>query len=623
MIDTIIQGDSKEVLKTLSDKSVNCIITSPPYWGLRDYGIEGIIWDGDPECLHNFNSDGAYHDNMRYRAGENTTVGNNLNPEIYTIKKTGGPNGKNDHNRFETTSQFCSLCGAWKGSLGLEPTFELYIKHLIQIFDECKRILRDDGTLWVNIGDTFSATRWSNTPSTTGISRTCSDVVLKKQTNLPAKSLCDIPFRFSIAMIDSGWIKRNTLIWHKPNCMPSSAKDRFTVDFEYVFFFTKSKRYWFERQFEPFAESTFERIKYPRGNENSKASKKIYGIQTMDYGDYSQGRNKRCVWSIATKPFSGAKILADYVGSDGKAYKVSLDCPIHGQRHGVKIHQKVECGEQLDQIYSHKFDNAIDRVQEPEGGSASIHSHNGDSHVNNASDHVQTSGNSHENRTFGLKDMVELQSNHGIGHTGQIFVSSSDYSHQRYFPIAIDHNKQKNKRVHVLETNLSYNVFDRTDSHIDDKLDKFQNVVLDHGIDESNTEVDSFSDVKDLSLSEETVYDKSYIQTLEITSNNNGNIKKCTCQVINTDHFATFPETLIEPMIKAGCPEGGLVMDPFMGAGTVAVVAKKLNRHYLGSELNQSYIEMAENRLKQPNKVKRIRQMYDSQPELELSLAGG
>lgn len=411
-IDTIYQGDCLDMMKNIEDKSINCIITSPPYWGLRDYKTENIIWDGDPECPHNFLSDGAYPDNMRYRVGKTSTVGNNINPDIYTIKKSGEPNAKNDKARFESFSQFCSLCGAWKGSLGLEPIFELYINHLCSIFDECKRMLKDDGTLWINLGDTYASngsqeTRFwhGNNP---GKHRFNGDGELSKgysgrcRTNeITSKSLCDIPFRFSIAMIDNGWIKRNTIIWHKPNVMPASCKDRFTVDFEYVFFFTKNKDYYFEQQFEPLADATIPRMlrgvsennKWVNGADgqtkhtmsqprpNRKMAGTLYGgdgsglHEHSGYYDkdgtprfYPQGRNQRCVWSIPTKPFSEA-------------------------------------------------------------------------------------------------------------------------------------------------------------------------------------------------------------------------------------HFATFPEKLIEPMIKAGCPEGGIVYDPFIGAGTVAVVAKKLNRHYLGSELNADYIDIANKRI--------------------------
>ncbi|GAJ06314.1 unnamed protein product, partial [marine sediment metagenome] len=125
---------------------------------------------------------------------------------------------------------FCSLCGAFKGSLGLEPTFNLYIKHLCDIFDEVKRVLRKDGTCWVNIGDTYNShsAKSKNVGGFEGKqmrnNKAYSDSkIAPKKVGVPDKSLCDIPYRFSIEMTNRGWIKRNTIIWFKKNCMPSSV----------------------------------------------------------------------------------------------------------------------------------------------------------------------------------------------------------------------------------------------------------------------------------------------------------------------------------------------------------------------------------------------------------------
>mgnify|MGYP001352839282 CR=1 FL=1 len=283
-VDTIVQGDCLEVMNTFPDKSINCVITSPPHWGLRDYGIEPLIWDGDPECEHTFDSDNAYHDNLRYRVGYNTSVGNNINPKIYTILHRGSTKS-NVQNKSSITngtseSQFCLKCNAWRGSLGLEPSMEMYINHLCSIFDEVKRVIRDDGTLWVNLGDTYASNtkgdnrteRQKETSKHTGkyFTATSMNHSRKIDCQITEKSLCMIPFRFAIEMVNRGWVLRNDIIWHKPNCMPSSAKDRFTVDFEHVFFFTKSKRYYFEQQFEPQQESSYDRNKYSRVGDSSK-----------------------------------------------------------------------------------------------------------------------------------------------------------------------------------------------------------------------------------------------------------------------------------------------------------------------------------------------------------------
>lgn len=232
-------GDALEVLKTFPDNQIDMCITSPPYWGLRDYGVDG--------------------------------------------------------------------------QLGLEPNFNDYINRLCTIFDEVKRVLKDGGTCWVNIGDSYSSTRWSNSPSTTGISKSYSDIVLDKHHNLPDKCLVGIPFRFALEMIDRGWILRNTIIWHKPNCMPSSVKDRFTVDFEYLFFFTKNKNYYFEQQLEKTKKDSLKQYKYglhTRVNDlvyPGDAKNSFHDIDKMeDSFNNPNFKNKRAVWTITTKPYKEA-----------------------------------------------------------------------------------------------------------------------------------------------------------------------------------------------------------------------------------------------------------------------------------------------------------------------------
>jgi len=225
----IIQGDTKEVLKTIPAGSVNCIVTSPPYWGLRDYNTKPQIWDGDKDCKHDFDNIQRYNPTRGKRDGKG----------IYKDPKWEAKGSL----KKEVKSNFCIKCGAWKGNLGLEPTFELYIKHLCDIFDEAKRVLRKDGTCWVNMGDTYwGGGQGGNDYGGKFVIPSTTFGHIAKGNGYPTKSLCLIPQRFAIEMVNRGWILRNTIIWHKPNCMPSSAKDRFTVDFEYVYFFVKNKK---------------------------------------------------------------------------------------------------------------------------------------------------------------------------------------------------------------------------------------------------------------------------------------------------------------------------------------------------------------------------------------------
>jgi site-specific DNA-methyltransferase (adenine-specific) len=234
----IIQGDCYKKLKELKSESIDCVITSPPYWNLRDYGVAG--------------------------------------------------------------------------QLGLESTFQEYINKLCDIFDEVKRVLKKSGTCWVNIGDTYGGSgkgygdknpdpKFKNGGRERSIQPPPTNTRNKAAGEVPkieiTKSLCQIPARFAIEMTNRGWILRNEIIWHKPNCMPSSADDRFTVDFEKIFFFVKNKNYYFETQFE---QATYTDSREGLGrqeyeNRNTKCGVVVNGK-----------RNKRTVWKISTKGFSEA-----------------------------------------------------------------------------------------------------------------------------------------------------------------------------------------------------------------------------------------------------------------------------------------------------------------------------
>ena len=195
----------------------------------------------------------------------------------------------------------------WRGQLGLEPTPQLYIQHLVGIFDEIKRVLKKTGTCWVNLGDTYGGTgdKGKHKDPKYADGRNGQSVAVNGTQT--AKSLVQIPSRFAIAMTDSGWILRNEIIWHKPNCLPSSVKDRFTVDFEKLFFFTKSKRYYFEQQLEVATE--------PIGRAVKLGAKTLGGDAVLgspanrpDRKPFINNgrRNKRTVWSIPTRPYKGA-----------------------------------------------------------------------------------------------------------------------------------------------------------------------------------------------------------------------------------------------------------------------------------------------------------------------------
>ncbi len=257
-------GDCKEIMQTWPDQSVNCCVTSPPYFGLRDYGHSGQI--------------------------------------------------------------------------GLEATPDAYVAKLVDVFREVKRVLRDDGTLWLNLGDSYAASRSYQVSDNKnpGAVATGHESRCRPPEGLKQKDLIGIPWRVAFALQADGWYLRQDIIWHKPNPMPESVRDRCTKAHEYIFLLSKSERYYYDHVAiqEPFAESSIARLEQPnieqqigsdrvpgKTNGNMKAcgpssykgssftKGKTGAVKpTVGQGERveASGRNKRSVWTVTTKPFKGA-----------------------------------------------------------------------------------------------------------------------------------------------------------------------------------------------------------------------------------------------------------------------------------------------------------------------------
>jgi len=260
---TLYLGDVLDVLRMMPDASVHCVVTSPPYWGLRDYG----------------------HD----------------------------------------------------GQIGLEPTPEAYVAKMVEVFREVRRVLRDDGTLWLNLGDSYAAQRGGthqaaetlaggkggktddgdrvNRGRFDGYNPTRNATAI----GLKHKDLVGIPWRVAFALQADGWYLRQDIIWHKPNPMPESVTDRCTKAHEYIFLLTKSARYYYDAEAvkEPFAD---ERMGNPGAYKWSYAADATTGKGIRGNGGPSTrmqsegwnadgkvaGRNRRSVWTVTTKPYRGA-----------------------------------------------------------------------------------------------------------------------------------------------------------------------------------------------------------------------------------------------------------------------------------------------------------------------------
>ena len=292
----ILEGNCLDILPTLEPASVQCCVTSPPYWGLRDYGT--ATWDGgDGECEHIESINGM---------SESNTLGR---PEQGGMTPTNAAN----ISKKKYFKHVCANCGARRidSQLGLEPTPQEYIANMVRVFREVWRVLKDDGTLWVNCGDSYAGSgkgAWDNknggqkevyipdsdSPQTK---------IGKVPPGLKPKDLVGIPWRLAFALQADGWYLRSDIIWHKPNPKPESVTDRPTKSHEYIFLLTKQERYFYDADAikEKAAEPDRQRLDRIGGS-NGHTVRHSQGAMI----GASLDRNKRTVWTIATQPYSEA-----------------------------------------------------------------------------------------------------------------------------------------------------------------------------------------------------------------------------------------------------------------------------------------------------------------------------
>lgn len=307
----------------ISDKSIQSIIASPPYFNLRKYSIPDIIIGGDKECRHKFDIKHTPIRDNKGKPGPNSIMGD---------KQINGCESTRD-----IESGFCIHCHAWKGQHGLEPDYKLYLAHCKLWMQEAIRVLRDDGVIFINLGDSYN--------SHTSYAKTCGGIIKKqkrKSQNYPNKCKLLIPERFVIMCVDElGLILRNHIVWAKPNTIPESVTDRFSKKWESVFMFTKQPKYYFNLDAvrEPHAQVSIERlnravsnnnkwvngadgqtpqgISMPRPNRNYKGGGDKSREQNLSNigsgyqrGDYlvanlnEKGKNPSDVWTISTMPSS-------------------------------------------------------------------------------------------------------------------------------------------------------------------------------------------------------------------------------------------------------------------------------------------------------------------------------
>lgn len=676
-------------------------------YGLRDYST-GAWKGGDPNCTHS---------------------------PARGVGKSGLEGGtKTQGHQQEGYGVVCPKCGAVKtdAQIGLEKTPEEYVANLVAVFKEVWRVLRNDGVVFLNIGDSYAGSGGPGSQYDNKASNGFKGAFQKYDNpnrvvnGLKPKNLIGIPWMLAFALRADGWYLRSDCIWNKLNPMPESiqgshfSRHRVTIaegdpsllvdcpgcskcektggyilhlsagrpskSHEYVFLLSKSDTYYYDSDAirEPYAEASLPRAKrgvsetnkwsngapgstayaisQPRLNEKKLKDRKDTAFGGDGHSGYMSadgkllinplGRNKRTVWSLATQAFRGSKLLADYVGGDGRPYKASLDCPIHGHLAHHQNSYKVSSDEPPDLIENDNPGTNGNLSPAPSSLPKATISHTQlgvlhentptqipesiDGYKSDASPHVSTS-------------LVQIDA-----HTSRKSISDEmpgyrmDLSDRECVSFAKDHNKQKSKTDHVLPIAQCDRAFSEIPSYTQNMLPIVERTELGDHIAVSNILTDDPS----AHISADILRHNDDISCI---------LLYCTCKIVATDHFAVMPEKLVEPCVLAGtsergcCPKCGTpwariiehtanyekrekthtpnhaptkvdstgwkpptivqngwlpscncgiettvpcrVLDPFSGAGTVGVVCARYGRDFVGIDLNPEYIEIARKRL--------------------------
>ena len=243
----IIHGDVRAALRALPAESIDAVVTSPPYWGLRDYGLPAVVWDGTSDC---------------------------------------------DHDWTGLRGDECAKCGAWRGQLGLEPSYERYVAHMVVVFRELRRVLKRQATLWVNLGDCYNAA--TNAPRTASSNRVgyweAAGSMGDRRVNaagLKPKDLVGIPWRVALALQADGWYLRSDVIWAKPNPLPEGVRDRPVRSHEYLFLLSKEPRYYYDteavREFDREPRTDIESCARERAGRAGHPQRSVWSIPTQRY----------------------------------------------------------------------------------------------------------------------------------------------------------------------------------------------------------------------------------------------------------------------------------------------------------------------------------------------------
>jgi DNA modification methylase len=590
---TLLETDVLTGLRNLPDNSVQTVMTSPPYWGLRDYKISPQAWSGDPACRHEFT---LTTQTVRTGTGGNWQQANNgpgLASGVDRSRHKGDCRKANETEEQTISTGFCA-CGAWKGSLGLEPTPELYVEHLVEVFREVRRVLRDDGTLWMNLGDSYASGKGTCFNPGGGENSLSRHKGLKDEqayplnrgnkstlavSRLKPKDLVGIPWMVAFALRADGWVLRSEIIWNKKNPMPESVTDRPTKAHEQVFLFSKAKWIGPERgRFGYISDEdarwlaccidtegciVVKRVKQNDGGADAFGPQVTFGgtsiplverfRQIVGYGNISVRAGKNApmkYWQLSNNvardflyriyPYLIVKQRQARIGIyvDDLVYHRGGKLPARKQR--SKSENDILLSLLVRNTQCNQFGHPnLSDVPHPQYGRWDSQRYFYDAEA--IKEPATSNGD--------YKTPDGWDTSIGDGGHGSFVKGGREKGHTGWLPSA------QRPRTHGVNSRMNK---DRDPAH------------------------------------GEAEHEKPPVGGI---FRNRRSVWEIATQPYREAHFATFPEKLVEPCLLAGSKAGDVVLDPFAGSGTVLSVAYRLHRHAIGIELNPDYCTLAIKRL--------------------------
>jgi DNA modification methylase len=320
LLPEILRGHVLDVLRTLDDDSVQCFVTSPPYWGQRSYLTEPQIWGGEAAHSHEWSATPPRRARSALDQGLNSTY---RQPDRLALPNYDPVRfNRAAPENYDAVGGAACACGAWKGELGQEPTPELYVEHLVTVFVEARRVLRDDGVCWVNLGSTYATYPSGNSPDRRwkfsafeGHNNRGSEQSGRFDKRAPGwkrKELVPIPWLFGLAMHEAGWWIRSDVQWWKLNGKHENVEDRPFRAHEYVTMFTKTADPFYNEEAlrQPYVPSTVREIGIAYRSESKKVEVdgKEYSLYARDGAQDPSELKRRIIRSLAER---GGSMLPD------------------------------------------------------------------------------------------------------------------------------------------------------------------------------------------------------------------------------------------------------------------------------------------------------------------------